>query len=73
MTIELRGKYSDIKISVNYNGELVLEFKNDKKVFEALLEAVYNEMNMEDFIKTLDYDQMAEISEYFETIKDKKW
>lgn len=61
-----------MNISINYNGELVLEFKNEKKVFEALLEEVYNEMNIEDFIKTLDYDQMAEISKYFETIKDKK-
>ena len=69
MTIEIQGKYSDLNINVNYNGELVLEFKNDKKVFEALLEAVYNEMNIEDFIKTLDYDQMSEISQYFETIK----
>lgn len=73
MTIEIQGKYSDLNISINYNGELVLEFKNEKKVFEALLEAVYNEMNIEDFIKTLDYDQMAEISKYFESIKDKKW
>lgn len=72
MTIEIQGKYSDLNISINYNGELVLEFKNDKKVFEALLEAIYTEMNTEDFIKTLDYDQMREISEYFKTIKDKK-
>lgn len=72
MTIEIQGKYSDLNISINYNGELVLEFKNEKKVFEALLEAVYNEMNIEDFIATLDYDQMAEISKYFETIKDKR-
>lgn len=72
MKVEIQGKYSDLNINVNYNGELVLEFKNDKKVFEALLEAVYNEINIEDFIKTLDYDQMREISEYFETIKDNK-
>lgn len=72
MKVEIQGKFSDLNISVNYNSELVLEFKNDKKVFEALLEAVYNEMYMEDFIKTLDYYQMQEISEYFETIKDKK-
>lgn len=72
MTIEIQGKYSDVNISVNYNGELVLEFKNDKKVYEALLEAIYTEMNTEDFIATLDYDQMAEISRYFETIKDKR-
>lgn len=72
MIIEIQGKYSDVNISVNYNGELVLEFKNDKKVYEALLEAIYTEMNTEDFIATLDYDQMAEISKYFETIKDKR-
>ena len=72
MIIEIQGKYSDVNISVNYNGELVLEFKNDKKVYEALLEAIYKEMNTEDFIATLDYDQIAEISKYFETIKDKK-
>ena len=71
MIIEIQGKYSDVNISVNYNGELVLEFKNDKKVYEALLEAIYTEMNTEDFIKTLDYDQMAEISKVFEEIKDK--
>lgn len=72
MKIEIQGKYSDLNINVNYNGELVLEFKNEVKIFEAILESIYNEINMEDFIKTLDYDQMAEISEYFETIKDKK-
>ena len=72
MTIELRGKYSDIKISVNYNGELVLDFENYKEVFESILESVYSHISTEDFIKTLDYDQMAEISEYFESIKDKK-
>ena len=72
MIVEIQGKYSDLNININYNGELVLEFKNEKKVFEALLEAVYNEMNIEDFIKTLDYDQMAEINKYFESIKDKK-
>ena len=71
MTIELRGKYSDIKISVNYNGELVLEFENYKEVFESILESVYSHINTEDFIKTLDYDQMAEISKVFEEIKDK--
>lgn len=72
MKIEIQGKYSDLNINVNYNGELVLEFKNEVKIFEAILESIYNEINMEDFIKTLDYDQIAEISEYFETIKDKK-
>ena len=72
MKIEIQGKYSDFNINVNYNGELVLEFKNEVKIFEAILESIYNEINMEDFIKTLDYDQMAEICEYFETIKDKK-
>lgn len=72
MIVEIQGKYSDLNINVNYNGELVLEFKNDKKVYEALLEAVYNEINTEDLIKTLDYDQMREISEYFKTIKDNK-
>lgn len=71
MKIEIQGKYSDLNINVNYYGELVLEFKNDKKVFEAILEGIYNEINTEDFIKTLDYDQIREISEYFETIKDK--
>ena len=71
MTIEIRGKYSDINIRTNYNGDLVLEFKNDKEVFSAILEAVYAEMNTEDFIKTLDYDQMAEINKVFEEIKDK--
>ena len=70
MTIEIRGK-SDINIHTNYNGDLVLEFKNDKEVFSAILEAVYAEMNTEDFIKTLDYDQMAEINKVFEEIKDK--
>lgn len=72
MKIEIQGKYSDLNINVNCYGELVLEFKNEVKIFEAILESIYNEINMEDFIKTLDYDQMAEISEYFETIKDKK-
>lgn len=72
MTLELRGKYSDIKISVNYNGELVLDFENYKEVFESILESVYSHISIEDFIKTLDYDQMAEISNYFETIKDNK-
>ena len=73
MTIEIRGKYSDINIHTNYNGDLVLEFKSDKEVFSAILEAVYAEMNTEDFIKTLDYDQMAEINKVFEEIKDKQW
>ena len=72
MTLELRGKCSDIKISVNYNGELVLDFENYKEVFESILESVYNHISTEDFIRTLDYDQMAEISKYFETIKDKR-
>ena len=72
MKIEIQGKYSDLNINVNSYGELVLEFQNEVKIFEAILESIYNEIKMEDFIKTLDYDQMAEISEYFETIKDKK-
>ena len=72
MTIEIQGKYSDINISVNYNGAFVIEFKNDKKVYEALLDAIYEKMNTEDFIATFDYDQMAEISKYFKTIKAKQ-
>ena len=72
MTIEIQGKYSDINISVNYNGAFVIEFKDDKKVYEALLDAIYEKMNTEDFIATLDYDRMAEISKYFKTIKAKQ-
>ena len=71
MRIELAGKYSDVNISVTHNGGLELEFKSNFEVFNSILEAIYTEMPMDAFIKTLDYEQIKAISEYFETIKDK--
>ena len=73
MIIELQGKYSDISLSVNYNGALEISIDNNVNVFNSILDAIYAEMNTEDFIKTLDYDQMKEISDYFETIKENRW
>lgn len=71
MKIELANKCSDVNIWATHKGDLVIEFKDNIEVFKQLLVAVYDEIPVTEIVKTLDYEQMEAISEYFETIKDK--
>ena len=71
MKIVLQYENSNVNLSISHNMELEISFENDKEIFKTLLEAIYKEINTEDFLKTLDSDQLQEISEYYETVKDK--
>ena len=72
MKIVLQYENSNISLKVSNNMELEISFENDKEILKTLLEAIYKEINTEDFLKTLDLNQLQEISEYYETVKDKK-
>lgn len=72
MTIKIPYRSTNINIDTALNGDLEISFTVADGIPEAILKSVYELIDTDDLIKTLDYDQIQEISEYFETIKDKK-
>lgn len=68
MKIVIPYNFSKIEIDTLYNGSFVIEIQDDNSVFESVLQAVYEVMNTEDFIATLDINQLQEIAEYYAKI-----
>ena len=73
MTIKIPYRSTNINIDTSLNGDLEISFTVTDGMPKAILESIYEEIDTDDLIKTLDYAQIQEISEYFETIKGKKW
>ena len=71
MIIELGKESRDVNIYVNYNGELVLEFKDCENTVKDLITAVVTSKSysIETLISMLDYDELKDISNYFKTIQ----
>ncbi len=61
VTLSFQQSVPDIKISVDYEGTLNLTFEVNKYVLKDLCNAIYEVMNTEDWLDTLDKDQMEEV------------
>lgn len=61
ITLSFQQSVPDIKISVDYEGTLNLTFEVNKYTLKDLCNAIYNVMNTEDWLDTLDSDQMEEV------------
>ena len=61
ITLSFQQSVPDIKMSVDYEGTLNLTFEVNKYVLKDLCNAIYEVMNTEDWLDTLDNDQMKEV------------
>ena len=61
ITLSFQQSVPDIKMSVDYEGTLNLTFEVNKYVLKDLCNAIYEVMNTEDWLDTLDNDQMEEV------------
>lgn len=61
ITLSFQQSVPDIKMSVDYEGTLNLTFEVNKYVLKDLCKAIYEVMNTEDWLDTLDNDQMQEV------------
>ena len=61
ITLSFQQSVPDIKMSVDYEGTLNLTFEVNKYVLKDLCNAIYEVMNTEDWLDTLDKDQMEEV------------
>ena len=61
ITLSFQQSVPDIKMSVDYEGTLNLTFEVNKYVLKDLCNAIYTVMNTEDWLDTLDNDQMEEV------------
>ena len=61
ITLSFQQSVPDIKMSVDYEGTLNLTFEVNKYVLKDLCNAIYEVMNTEDWLDTLDNDQMQEV------------
>ena len=61
ITLSFQQSVPDIKMSVDYEGTLNLTFEVNKYVLKDLCNAIYEVMSTEDWLDTLDNDQMQEV------------
>ena len=61
ITLSFQQSVPDIKMLVDYEGTLNLTFEVNKHVLKDLCNAIYEVMNTEDWLDTLDNDQMEEV------------
>ena len=61
ITLSFQQSVPDIKMSVDYEGTLNLTFEVNKYVLKDLCNVIYEVMNTEDWLDTLDNDQMQEV------------
>lgn len=61
ITLSFQQSVPDIKMSVDYEGTFNLTFEVNKYVLKDLYNAIYEVMNTEDWLDTLDNDQMEEV------------
>ena len=61
ITLSFQQSVPDIKMLVDYEGTLNLTFEVNKYVLKDLCNAIYEVMNTEDWLDTLDNDQMQEV------------
>lgn len=61
ITLSFQQSVPDIKMSVDYEGTLNLTFEVNKYMLKDLCNAIYKVMNTEDWLDTLDNDQMEEV------------
>lgn len=61
ITLSFQQSVPDIKMSVDYEGTLNLTFEVNKYVLKDLCNAIYGVMHTEDWLDTLDNDQMQEV------------
>ena len=61
ITLSFQQSVPDIKMSVDYDGALNLTFEVNKYILKDLCKAIYNIMNIEDWLDTLDNDQREEV------------
>ena len=61
ITLSFQQSVPDIKMLVDYEGTLNLTFEVNKYVLKDLCNAIYEVMNTEDWLDTLDNDQMEEV------------
>ena len=61
ITLSFQQSVPDIKMSVDYEGTLNLTFEVNKYVLKGLCNAIYEVMNTEDWLDTLDNDQIEEV------------
>lgn len=61
ITLSFQQSVPDIKMSVDYEGTLNLTFEVNKYILKDLCKAIYSVMNTEDWLDTLDNDQMEEV------------
>jgi len=65
MELDIKLDNSYMTISKTYNAELHIQMTTDIDDVKQILNSIYDVMNMDDFISTLNDDQMQEISEHY--------
>jgi hypothetical protein len=63
---------TDLTVSTTYSRELQLTMSLYEDDLKEILKSIYEVINIDDFIATLDKDQIAEIVEYSKEIEDEK-
>lgn len=73
MNINFQDRNATVTTSGNFRGETDISVDTNLDGVKLMLEAIYEKMNTEDLISTLDEDQIKEIVKYYEEeLKDDK-
>ena len=72
MNIKFKLDDTTISIGPTYNRELDIDLNTNVNDVKEILKAIYDEMSMDDFISTLDQDQINDIVEYSKELEDER-